>query len=184
MAPSSSTHTAIGPKVVRWHGHQLRSLGELAWNCQYEQACLKAIVSIYEPNVDGQYVGVCGTVVLGLCACSGYSFELIVPKTVPCQGFQKPLKRFMNALKRCEGWCVKGTRHQAAKTATASSTIDTLFRKTIQLQGKPMMKAMLVQRIRQPKSACGISNSFNGKLLCFEGLWFWETKLRKGIELP
>ena len=90
----------------------------------------------------------------------------------------------MNALKRCEGWCVKGTRHQAAKTATASSTIDTLFRKTIQLQGKPMRKAMLVQRIRQPTSASVISNSFNGKLLCFEGLWFWETKLRKGLELP
>ena len=90
----------------------------------------------------------------------------------------------MNALKRCEGWCVRCRRHQAAKTETASRTTDTLFRKTIQLQGKPMMKAMLGQRIRQPQSASVISNSCIGKLLCLEGLWFWESKLRKDIELP
>ncbi len=89
----------------------------------------------------------------------------------------------MNAWKRCEGWCVRRRRRQAAKTETASRTTDILFRKTIQLQGKPMMKAMLGQRIRQPHSASVISNSFTCKLLCFEGLWLWESKLRTDIEL-
>ena len=89
----------------------------------------------------------------------------------------------MNALKRCEGWCVKCGLHQAAKTATASQTTDILFRKTIQLQGKPMMKAMWGQWIRQPISASVISNSFIGKLVCLEGLWWnWISWIHCAVE--
>ena len=89
----------------------------------------------------------------------------------------------MNALKRCEGWCVKCRLHQAAKTETASQTTDILFKKTIQLQGKPMMKAMWGQWIRQPISASVISNSFIGKLVCLEGPWWsWSSWIHCAVE--
>ena len=92
-------------------------------------------------------------------------------------------KNLMNALKRCEGWCVRCGLHQAAKTATASQTTDILFKKTIQLQGKPMMKAMWGQWIRQPISASVISNSFIGKLVCLEGLWWnWSSWIHCAVE--
>ena len=70
-------------------------------------------------------------------------------------------------------------RLQAAKTETAFRTTDILLRKTIQLQGKPMMNAMLGQRIRQPQSASVISNSCIGKLLGFEGLLILRIKASK-----
>ena len=89
----------------------------------------------------------------------------------------------MNALKRCEGWCVRCRLHQAAKTETASQTTDILFKKTIQLQGKPMMKAMWGQWIRQPISASVISKSFIGKLVCLEGLWWnWSSWIHCAVE--